>query len=482
VTAYDLVVIGGGPAGEKAAAQAAYWGKRVAVVERAQEPGGAMVGGAVSSKTMREAALYLTGFQRRDTYEVSIELTPEVATERLRRRTDHVVQMMADDAIENLRRHGVDFVHGEASLSRDRSVVVRSANWGPSRTLTATAIIIATGSRPFHPPGVAFDDEDVLDSDAAAMLDHPLKSLVVVGGGAVGCEFASIFTALGAEVTLVDSGPRLLPYMDAEIAELLGATFREVGMRVVQNAGRATATRTPSGLRVELAGGETLSPEKVIFATGRVGNTEALGLEAAGVATDQRGRVVVDEHYRTTAEGIFAAGDVIGPPALASVSMEQARIAARWAFDLPLNRTADALPPYGVYSVPEVAMVGLTEEDAVTRGIDHAIGRARFRANTRAAISGAVEGMVKLVFERDSLRLLGVHVLGEAATELVHQGQAVIQFGGTIEYFINSTYNVPTMSEAYKYAAYDGLSQVGSGVVPGSARSRPPAAGLAEQW
>ena len=323
-------------------------------------------------------------------------------------------------------------------------------------------IIIATGSRPFHPPGVPFDDEDVLDSDAAALLDHPLKSLVVVGGGAVGCEFASIFTALGAEVTLVDSGPRLLPYMDAEIAELLSATFRGVGMRVVQNAGRAAATRTSSGLQVQLASGEALTPEKVIFATGRVGNTEALGLEAAGIETDERGRIIVDEHYRTTADGIYAAGDVIGPPALASVSMEQARIAACWAFDLPLKRTADLLPPYGVYSVPEVAMVGLTEEAANAAQIDYAVGRARFAGNTRAAISGAVEGMVKLVFERATLRVLGVHVLGDAATELVHQGQTVIHFGGTIEYFINSTFNVPTMSEAYKYAAYDGLSQVGT--------------------
>jgi NAD(P) transhydrogenase len=285
--------------------------------------------------------------------------------------------------------------------------------------------------------------------------------LVVVGGGAVGCEFASIFTSLGADVTLVDSGPRLLPFMDAEVAELLAETFRGSGMRIVQNAGRATATRTPSGLQVALGTGETLAPEKVIFATGRVGNTEDLGLEAAGVATDERGRIVVDEHYRTTADGIFAAGDVIGPPALASVSMEQARIAACWAFDLPLKRIADSLPPFGVYSVPEAAMVGLTEEAAAAQHVAYGVGRARFATNTRAAISGATDGMVKLVFERDSLRLLGVHVLGEAATELVHLGQAVVSFGGSIEYFIHSVFNVPTMHEAYKYAAYDGLAQVG---------------------
>jgi NAD(P) transhydrogenase len=359
-----------------------------------------------------------------------------------------------------MRRHGVDRVHGRAELGPGRSVVVHSDGAEP-RTLTADVIIITTGSRPFHPPGIPFDDADVLDSDAAALIDHPLRSLVVVGGGAVGCEFASIFTALGADVVLVDSGTRLLPFMDAEISDELTTVFRGMGMRVLQGAGRASATRTAEGVQVELAGGETLQPEKVIFAAGRSGNTDGLGLDAAGVATDERGRIVVDEHYRTTADGIYAAGDVIGPPALGSVSMEQARVAACWAFDIPLKRAVDSLPPFGVYSVPEVAMVGLTEQAAAAEGIAVATGRARFDANTRAAISGATDGMLKLVFARDDLTVLGVHVLGEAATELVHLGQAVIHFGGTIEYFIHTTFNVPTMSEAFKYAAYDGLRQVG---------------------
>jgi NAD(P) transhydrogenase len=457
---YDLVVLGGGPAGEKAAAQAAYWGKRVAIVDRARQLGGAMAGGVVSSKTMREAALYLTGFRRRDVYDVSLDLTPEVATDHLRRRTDTVVQMMVDSATENMRRHGVDRVHGRAVLGPGRSVVVESDDEAP-RTLTAEVIIVTTGSSPFHPPGIPFDDPDVLDSNAAALLDHPLQSLVVVGGGAVGCEFASIFTALGADVMLVDSGPRLLPFMDTEISEELTTVFRGMGMRVVQGAGRASASRTPAGLQVELADGETLHPEKVIFAAGRAGNTGGLGLEAAGVATDERGRIIVDEQYRTTAEGVYAAGDVIGPPALASVSMEQARVAVCWAFGIPLKRAVDSLPPFGVYSVPEVAMVGLTEQAAAEQGIAAATGRARFDANTRAAISGATDGMVKLVFARDDLTVLGVHVLGESATELVHLGQAVIHFGGTVEYFIHTTFNVPTMSEAFKYAAYDALRAVG---------------------
>jgi NAD(P) transhydrogenase len=267
--------------------------------------------------------------------------------------------------------------------------------------------------------------------------------------------------ALGTEVTLVDSGPRLLPFMDAEISELLATTFRAGGMGVVQGAGRALVSRTPDGIEVELATGERLHPEKVVFAAGRAGNTEDLALDAIGVEVDDRGRILVDDHYCTTAEGIYAAGDVIGPPALASVSMEQARVAMCWAFDIALKRSVDQLPPFGVYCIPEVAMVGLTEEAATEAGIPHAVGRARFQQNTRATIAGSTDGMIKLVFHRDDLRLLGVHVLGDAATELVHQGQAVMHFGGTIEYFIHTTFNVPTVSEAYKYAAYDGLSAVG---------------------
>ena len=456
---YDLVVLGAGPAGEKAAAQAAFWGKRVAVVERQPRPGGTMVGGAVASKTMREAALYLTGFRQRDVYEVGLDLEPSSAVERLRHRTADVVEMMTAAAAANLRRHAVDVFHGTARLGPDRTVVVRQQ--GRDRLLRTEVVIITTGSRPFHPSGVDFDDPDILDADAAALLDRPLRSLVVVGGGAVGCEFASIFTALGTDVVLVDSGPRLLPFMDAEVSAVLADTFCAMGMRVVQGAGRASAARMPAGIEIALASGEVLQPEKVIFAAGRAGNTEDLGLEDAGVATDDRGRIVVDERFRTTAEGVYAAGDVIGPPALGSVSMEQARVAACWAFDITLKRAVDTLPPFGVYSIPEVAMVGLTEEAAEAGGIPHAAGRAWFEQNTRAAIAGSTGGLVKLVFRRDDARLLGVHVLGEGATELIHLGQAVIHFGGTIHHFIDSTFNVPTMSEAYKYAAYDGLSTIG---------------------
>jgi NAD(P) transhydrogenase len=282
----------------------------------------------------------------------------------------------------------------------------------------------------------------------------------VVGGGAVGCEYASIFTALGVEVTLVDSGTSLLSFFDGEVSELLARSFSELGMRLVLAGGRAAVGRDHRGLNCTLTSGEEIRADKVLFASGRVGNVEGLGLEQAGVRVDARNRIVVDEEFRTTAESIYAAGDVIGPPALASVSMEQGRVAACYALGIPFKETVDPLPPFGVYCVPEVAMVGLSEEGAAAGGIDHEIGRGWFAGNTRATIAGATDGLVKLVFERETRRLLGIHVLGDNAAELVHLGQAVLHYGGSIDYFIHSTFNAPTVSEAYKYAAYDGLQRL----------------------
>jgi NAD(P) transhydrogenase len=291
-------------------------------------------------------------------------------------------------------------------------------------------------------------------------IDRPFASLVVVGGGAVGCEYASVFTALGVEVTLVDSGERLLSFFDGEISQLLARAFSSMGMRLVLGGGRAEVSRESSGLSCTLTSGEEIKPDKVLFASGRVGNVEGLGLDEAGVQVDARNRIVVDDEFRTSAESIYAAGDVIGPPALASVSMEQGRVAACYALGIPFKDTVDPMPPFGVYAVPEAAMVGLTEEDAVAQGIEHEVGRGWFAGNTRATIAGSTDGLVKLVFERESRKLLGVHVLGDHAAELVHQGQAVLNYGGSIDYFIHSTFNAPTESEAYKYAAYDGLQRL----------------------
>ncbi|HET9728092.1 MAG TPA: Si-specific NAD(P)(+) transhydrogenase [Acidimicrobiia bacterium] len=458
---YDMVVIGAGPAGEKGAAQAAYFGKRVAIVERGKRPGGAAANNAwVPSKTLREAALYLTGFRRRDVYEgLSLDLDPKFAVGRLRDRSNRVIDIVTNEVGANIAAHGIELVRGHARLRPDRTVIVQ-ADDGTTQTLAADVVLIATGSRPFHPDGIDFDDPDILDSETVLDVDEPITELLVVGGGAVGTEYASIFCALGTRVTLLDNASRLVPMMDHDVSDGLAAALRAAGVNVVLEAGRVAVTRDVEGLRVTRPDGGEFRPDKVLFAAGRTGNTEGLDCPTAGVELDERGRVIVDACYRTTAAGVYAAGDVIGPPALASVSMEQARVAACHAFGIDFKHVVDSAVPLGVYSIPEAAAVGLTEQQAATDGIDYEIGVSPFARNSAAEISGLTDGFVKLVFRCDDRRLIGVHVLGDSATELVHQGQAVVRLGGTIDHFIECVYNVPSRSEAYKYAAYNGLQRL----------------------
>jgi NAD(P) transhydrogenase len=460
---FDMVVIGAGPAGEKGAAQAAYFGKRVAIVETHARPGGAgAINAWVPSKTLREAALYLTGFRHRDVYEgLSLGLDPTFAVNRLRARSRHVIENITGEVRSNIDAHGIELVRGEAQLAPGRTVRVKTAN-GTIRELQAEAILIASGSRPFHPPEIDFEDADVVDSATVLDVDRPVRDLVIIGGGAVGCEYASIFRALGTAVTLVDGRPHLVPVLDHDVSDGLAAALQRIGVRVMLQAGRVSVTRDRDGLAVAVPANGVLRPDKVLYAAGRVGNIEELALDQVAVAVDDHGRIKVDACYRTSAPGIYAAGDVIGPPALASVSMEQARVAACHAFGIPFKNEVDDVAPMGVYSIPEAAAVGLTEQQAAADGIDYEVGQAHFSHNSRSIISGTTDGFIKLVFRRDDRRLLGVHILGESATELVHQGQAVLHFVGTIDAFIKAVYNVPTLSETYKYAAYDGLQRLAS--------------------
>ena len=462
VQPFDLIVIGSGPAGEKAAAQAAYLGKRVALVERSQQSvGGVAVTrlGMVPTKTLRESALYLTGFRKREIYGVSVQLEPSAIHTQLSQRTDDVSSAMSQAVRENVARHQVELITGTATLLLDRHVVVETPR-GFRRVLRGEAVLIATGSRPFHPPGIPFDDPDVFDCERVLEIGHTPASVVIVGGGAIGCEHASIFTALGAKVTLIDGADRLLGYVDAELSRDLRRIFESMGMDVRLGVRIDGVTRESDGLVVALDDGSEVRPERLLFASGRSGNTEGLGLEQVGVEVDSRGRIVVDDRYRTTAAGIYAAGDVIGPPALASAAMEQGRIAVCDAFGVPGGEAVDTVIPTGVYSIPEVAGVGLTEQEAARQGIDYEIGRGRFSSNARGTISGATEGLVKLVFRRDDQTLIGAHILGEVASELIHIGQSAIHHRDTIEYFLDTTFNVPTYAEAYKYAAYDGLQRL----------------------
>ena len=453
---FDLVVIGSGPAGEKGATQAAYYGHRVAVVERRADPGGSAIAvSGVPVKALRDTAVYLTGWSRRDVFGIGISLSPDLVMNRLRAHVTDVVTTMTAAVGENLARHGVELVHGEARLGPSSTVEVVAED-GSIRVLKARTILLATGSRPHHPAEFPFDDPDVHDSESILSLDSLPRRMVVVGGGPVGSEYASIFAALGVEVTLVDRGARLLPVLDAEISQALLESLEGSGARIMLESAVESVTRDDDGLAV-VVNGETLRPDVVLHALGRTGNVEGLGLEAVGVEVDRRGRITVDAGFRTTAPGIFAAGDITGPPGLASVAMEQARVAMCRAFDIPFKESLDDTLPTGIYTLPEVSMVGLTEEAARAASDDVGTGRTLFAGNARARISGSTEGMLKLVFRQSDRRLLGAHILGEEATELIHIAQAVLHRGGAIDEFIDTTFNFPTRADAYKYAAYDGL-------------------------
>jgi NAD(P) transhydrogenase len=457
---YDLVVIGSGPAGEKAAVHAAYFGKRVAIVERHELTGGVGVTnvGMIPTKTLREAALYVTGFRKRDIYGVSVELDRQEIFATLRKRTNEVIDTMARSVRQNIDRHRVELIRGTARLEAGGNMVV-STPGGTDRQLHGDAVIIATGSRPYHPPGIPFDDPDVFDAEGVLDIEKAPKNVVVIGGGAIGCEHASIFAALGCQVSLIDRAERLLSYVDEELAHILAQTFTNMGMRLLLGNGVDVIDRDGDGLRVALTDGSEVRPDIVLVSSGRVGNTDDLGLDAAGVTVGKRGHIVVDEYFQTSAAGIFAAGDVIGPPALASTAMEQGRAAANRAFGEGFRVTVDPLPPTGVYSIPEIAAVGMTEQEATSRGVDYLVGRGPLEGNARANIGGMTEGLVKLIFDRSDRTLLGVHILGEVATEVIHVGQSALNHADPIDYFIEKTLNVPTICEAYKYAAYDGLQK-----------------------
>jgi NAD(P) transhydrogenase len=457
----DLIVIGGGAAGEKGAAQAAYFGERVVVVERRSEPGGATVHtGTLPSKTLREAALFLSGHRQRDLYGVSVEVAEDLGVAQLIRRKDAVRHLETERMRLNLEHHHVDLVYGVARLVDATTVEVIDDD-GQTRRLTADTILIATGSHPFHPPGIPFEDPDVHDSDSILEIDRLPATLAVLGGGVIGCEYASTFAALGVEVHLIERRTPLLSFIDEEIVDRMAEGMAQLGVRFHLGDHVETVLRRQDGLACALASDEELVVEKVLVTSGREGNTAGLGLEAVGVEIDDRGRIVVDEAFRSSVPTICAAGDVIGPPALASTSMEQARVAVCRAFGFAYKQAVSSLLPFGVYTIPEVSSVGLSARAAVEEGIDAVVGRAAFRDNARGAIIGDREGMTKLVFDRATRGLIGVQCVGERASELVHVGHAVLTLGGTVETFIEMVFNYPTLSETYKYAAYDALGELG---------------------
>jgi len=456
--AYDLVAIGAGPAGEGAAELAAFYGHRSIVIEKNQPGGTVTTTGGAPTKTLREAALYLTGFRDRDIYGLHLAVAPDIVLPTIRKRTRGVSELLRRVTADNIAKHNVDYLQGNARLGPGRTVLVMMPD-GRELTLLAKAILIASGSRPTRPKSIPFDDPGICDSDTILALQYIPKDILIVGGGPVGVEYATICHALGARVTLAHMADRLMPMMDGEMSRRMDDLFRRWGVTVVLGAAADTIARTAAGnLEVSLSTGAKFQPDTILFAAGRAANTEGLELDAAGVKTDSRGRILVDEHFRTSAASVFAAGDVLGPT-LASIAMEQGRAAACHALGIPFEGTVDPTPVSAVYGMPEVAGAGLTEEQCQAQGIDYEVGRSEFDLIPRGAIAGH-GGLLKLIFRKDNQKLIGVHCIGDVASELVGIGQMVIHFGGTLSVFDEVSMNTPTYSYAYKYAAFDGFRRL----------------------
>lgn len=456
---FDLVVIGCGPAGEKAGAQAAYFGKKVAVVERAPAVGGSCINtGTVPSKTLRESALYFSGLKQRGLYGIDYSLKENLTVHDFMHHEREVVEMERKRILKNLELHHIELVRGRAAFEDSHTLSVNSVNG--VRQLRGDVILISTGSKPHRPPEISFDDVHTFDSDTFLQMERIPKSLAVIGGGVIGCEYASIFMALGVDVTLVDGRDQLLPFLDKEISERLRDRFLSLGMHLWFIERPVKVENTATGVRLFMKSGKTLETESALFAAGRRASVYGLCLEQAGLAINDKGYIAVDENYRTVVPHIYAAGDVIGFPALASTSMEQGRVAVCHAFGLKYKQRVASLLPIGIYTIPEISAAGETESSCKEKNIDFCVGRAHYQNNARGHITGDTAGMLKLIFARADRKLLGVSVIGESATELIHIGMMVLDNGLTIDEFIEQVFNYPTLSELYKYAAYDGLGNL----------------------
>lgn len=454
---YDMIVIGSGPAGENAAEVASFFGYRVAMIERNQPGGTPTTRGGAPTKTLREAALALTGFYHQEVYGVELGVPPELVFDKLAERTKKVCLSLQAATAHRLKVMEIDYFQGSARLASSDKVTLTQED-GEIIELSARIIFIATGSRPAHPQNAPFDDPGVFDVKGIYNLTTLPKNLVIVGGGPIGIEFATIFSALGSHVTLTQMADRLAPTMDGELSRMIAQIFEEQGVRVIVGAGTEAVKRVGDQLQVFLSNGMILETDAVFFATGRSPNTEDLGLAEVGVALDKRGCIVVDKNFQTSVPGVYATGDVIGP-GLSSVAMEQGRVAACLAFGIDFLEVVDPIPISAIYGMPEIAGVGLTEEQCQEQGIEYEVGRAKFAAIPRGAISGH-DGLLKLIFRQDDHKLLGVHCLGEIASEIIGAGQMVLHYGGTIEIFSTITLPTPTYCYAYKNAVFDALRRL----------------------
>jgi NAD(P) transhydrogenase len=456
---FDLVVLGSGPAGQKAAIQAAKVGASVAVVECRDTIGGVCANtGTIPSKTLREAAVYLTGLSERGLYGQSYRVKDEITIDDLIWRTQQVMAREVDVIRNQLARNHVNVLTGTGRLADPHRVEV-SDQRGSVRTVEADRIVIATGTTPARPPDVEFDEATILDSDGILQMARIPATLVVVGAGVIGIEYASIFAALGTRVTVVERRERLLEFCDGQMVEALQYYLRDLGVVFRLGETVTSVERHDGGTLTTLASGKRIAADAVMYSAGRQGATAGLGLEEAGLEIDARGRIAVDEHYRTAVEHIYAVGDVIGFPSLASSSFEQGRLAAAHAFGLEARPMRELLP-IGIYTIPEISYAGRTEEELTGEGIPYEIGVSRYRELARAQIQGDSVGILKLLVEPEARTILGVHAFGTAATELVHIGQTVMGLGGTVDYLIDQVFNYPTLAESYKVAALDATNKL----------------------
>ena len=457
---YDLIVIGSGPSGQRAAVAASKMKKRVAVVEARSVVGGVCINtGTIPSKTMREAVMHLSGYNYRSIYGMNYRVKEMISMADLAFRVQAVIKTEIDVTEAQLSRNGIDVVHGVAHFVDSHQVRVE----GPQgdTTLDCDRIIIAVGTKPAASAKVPINGRTIVNSDQVLDLAQLPRTLIVVGGGVIGVEYTCMFAVLGVRVTLIEKRDRLLEFADREIIEALSYHLRDARVTLRLGEEVESVEELPDGTVVaNLESKKRVSGDALLYAIGRQGAVDDLNLAAAGLEADNRGRIPVDEHYQTKVPNIFAVGDVVGFPSLASVSMEQGRIAAARAFDDHAATSNPSFYPYGIYTIPEISFIGKTEEQLTDEDVPYEVGMAYYRESARGQIRGDTTGRLKLIFHRDTRKVLGVHIIGEGAAELVHIGQAVMTLGGTVDYFIDTVFNYPTLAECYKVAAFNGLGRL----------------------